>query len=85
MSTRATITPTEAARLLGSIITPKKTASSSRTVRHAIAARRAQRKPLSQVHCGCGAAGALERSKHAGSCPMYHALYYRERKGLPLE
>ncbi len=75
----------EAARLHGSIITPKKSASSSRNARLASAARRAQRKPLSQISCTCDASGVLERRKHTGTCPMYHALYYRERKGLPLE
>ncbi len=78
-------TSSEAAAILGSIKTPKKTASSRASIQKAHAGRRAQRKPISSIACTCGGGASLDRAQHVGTCPRYHALYYREKRGLPLE
>ena len=79
------ISSAAAAAALGSIKTPRKSASSSANAQIAAAARRAGRKPLSEILCECGAGMTLDKKDHVGSCPRYQAIYYRERKGLPLE
>lgn len=85
MKNNQSISPSEAAAALGSIKTPRKSASSSANAQIAAAARRATRKPLSEIECTCGKGMTLDKKDHAGTCPRYQAIYYRERKGLPLE
>ena len=80
-----TIAPSDAARALGSIHTSRKSAASARNIQRALAARRANRKPLAEIPCTCGAGRINDKVAHAGACPMYQAIYYRQRKGLPIE
>jgi hypothetical protein len=79
------LAPSDAGRALGSIKTPKKTASSSENVKRATEARKAQRKTLKEIPCTCGGGDSVVRSDHAGTCPKWRAIHYREKKGLPLD
>jgi hypothetical protein len=71
--------PSEAARLLGSIKTPKKTASSRRNVVKANPL-----KLLAEIPCNCAGGESKARKDHKGTCPKYRAIRYREMRGLPL-
>jgi len=71
--------PSEAARLLGQIRTPKKAASSREN------GKRGGRpagsvKPLGEITCHCGGEGL----NHKAGCPRGRAIRYRKAKGLPL-
>jgi len=81
-STEAT---TKAAALLGSIKTPKKSASSRATIKKAHAGRRAKRRAVLEIPCECSGGASLNRSDHVGACPRYQAIYYREKHGLPIQ
>lgn len=79
------VTPSQAAAALGRIKTERKTASSRLNAAKAAAARRGQRKSLCDVQCSCGVGPVLDKAAHSGTCRLYQAIYYREKKGLPVE
>jgi hypothetical protein len=74
----------EAARLLGSIRTTKKTESSRASI---VEARKKKRtpgrpwKPLGDIPCNC----CLHPDKHTKSCPRGQAIKRRQAKGMPTE
>ena len=84
MKNNRSLTASDAASLLGSIKTPRKTAASVLNVRKAQAGRQAKRKALADISCDCGAGSSVNNQDHKGTCPRYHAIRYRESKGLPL-
>ena len=79
------IAPSEAARALGSIRTAKKAASSSANLKRAHIERQAQRRRLAEIPCTCSGGDSTNRRDHVGTCARYHAIRYRENRGLPLE
>jgi hypothetical protein len=85
MKNKKEISPSEAAGALGSIRTERKSASSTQNIKHAQDARKAKRLKLADVPCTCGKGWSLNRIEHAGTCKLYQAIYYRERKSLPLD
>jgi hypothetical protein len=70
----------EAARELGSIKTEKKSATSAANIAGANPL-----KPLADIPCTCGGGDSKKRSDHRGTCPKYRAIYYREKRNLPLD
>jgi hypothetical protein len=84
METKKGISSSDAASALGSIKTERKAASSAKNVKSAQEARKAKRKKLAEIPCTCGAGWSLNKTEHKGVCPLYQAIYYREKKGLTL-
>ncbi len=74
-----------AAAVLGSIRTERKARSSAANATKASQARLRQRRPVREVPCGCGADDSIHLKEHRGFCPRYQAIYYRQKRGLPLD
>jgi hypothetical protein len=70
----------EAARALGSIKTPKKSASSRQNIAGANPL-----KPLADIPCTCGGGESKVRADHRGTCAKWRAIRYREMRDLPLD
>jgi hypothetical protein len=85
MTNETTVSASDAARALGSIKTARKSKSSAQNVKRAHDARSAQRKKLSDIPCTCSGGDSTTRTDHAGTCARYHAIRYREMRGLPME
>jgi hypothetical protein len=75
----------EAARLLGSITTERKRASSAANIAKARNMNGPPLKKLSEIACTCTAGDASEHTAHRSYCLRGAAVRRRQKKGAPLE